>query len=200
MRAPVDVESGALSVGVPIPSTIVEIVDAVRFAVPHGQLGELRTKGPGVVRGYWNKPQASAETFSEGFLHTGDIGKMDDEGWFFVVDRAKDMINASGYKVWPREVEEYLLKHPAIREAAVVGVPDEYRGETVKAFVTLKPGTRATPEEIIAFSKETMAAYKYPREVEILTELPKTASGKIMRRALRIRASARAEELAQNTR
>jgi long-chain acyl-CoA synthetase len=198
MRAPVDAESGALSVGLPIPSTIVEIVDLVRFAVPLGQLGELRTQGPGVVRGYWNKPEANAETFSEGFLHTGDIGKMDDAGWFYVVDRAKDMINASGYKVWPREVEEYLLKHPTVREAAVVGVPDAYRGESVKAFVTLKPGMSATPEELIAFAKETMAAYKYPREVEILTELPKTASGKIVRRQLRVQASARAAELAQH--
>jgi long-chain acyl-CoA synthetase len=189
MRAPVDPESGALSVGLPIPNTIVEIVDAVRYVEAPGALGELRTKGPGIVRGYWNKPEATAETFVEGFLHTGDIGKMDAAGWFFVVDRAKDMINASGYKVWPREVEEYLLAHPTIREAAVVGVPDEYRGENVKAFVTLKPGTSATPDEIIAFAKGTMAAYKYPRTVEILPELPKTPSGKIVRRELRGRAA-----------
>jgi long-chain acyl-CoA synthetase len=198
MRAPVDAESGALSVGLPIPDTIVEIVDVLRFVQPHGELGELRTSGPGVVRGYWNKPAASAHTFSEGFLHTGDIGRMDADGWFYVVDRAKDMINASGFKVWPREVEEYLLKHPTIREAAVVGIPDEYRGESVKAFVTLKPGTSATPEDIIAFAKGTMAAYKYPRAVEIVAELPKTPSGKIVRRELRGRASVNGGALAQN--
>jgi long-chain acyl-CoA synthetase len=123
---------------------------------------------------------------------------MDAEGWFYVVDRAKDMINASGFKVWPREVEEYLLKHPTIREAAVVGIPDEYRGESVKAFVTLKPGTSATPEDIIAFAKVTMAAYKYPRAVEIVAELPKTPSGKIVRRELRERASVQGGVLAQN--
>jgi long-chain acyl-CoA synthetase len=108
------------------------------------------------------------------------------------------MINASGFKVWPREVEEYLLKHPTIREAAVVGIPDEYRGESVKAFVTLKPGMCATPEDIIAFAKDTMAAYKYPRAVEIVAELPKTPSGKIVRRELRGRASVKGDALAQN--
>lgn len=187
MRAPVDPDSGALAVGLPIPGTIVEIVDLLRYVEPDEQLGELRTSGPGVVRGYWNKPNATAHAFSEGFLHTGDIGKMDADGWFYVVDRAKDMINASGFKVWPREVEEYLLKHPAIREAAVVGVPDKHRGENVKAFVTLKPGMRATEKEIIAFGRETMAAYKYPRAVEIVAELPKTATGKVVRRLLRDR-------------
>jgi long-chain acyl-CoA synthetase len=192
MRAPVDAESGALSVGLPVQSTVVEIVcPQRRRALPGGQLGELWTKGPQVARGYWNKPEANAESFSDGFLHTGDIGKMDADGWFYVVDRAKDMINASGFKVWPREVEEYLLKHPAVREAAVVGVPDGYRGENVKAFITLKPGMSATPDDIIAFAKEAMAAYKYPRAVEVVAELPKTASGKIVRRELRDRTAAR---------
>jgi long-chain acyl-CoA synthetase len=153
--------------------------------LPNGTLGELWTRGPQVVRGYWNRPDANAEAFTDGFLHTGDIGKMDDAGWFYVVDRAKDLINASGYKVWPREVEEYLLKHPCVREAAVVGEPDAYRGETVKAFVTLKPDACVTPEEIIAFAKRTMAAYKYPRTVEIVDDLPKTATGKVLRRNLR---------------
>lgn len=190
MRAPVDAESGALSIGLPVPSTVVKIVDAHGpHTVVDGELGELWTSGPQVVRGYWNKPEASLDAFTTGFLHTGDIGKMDADGWFYVVDRAKDMINASGYKVWPREVEECLLKHPAIREAAVVGVPDAYRGENVKAFVTLKPGMHANPEEIIAFAREIMAAYKYPRLLEIVAELPKTASGKIVRRALREQAA-----------
>ena len=110
---------------------------------------------------------------------------MDAEGWVYIVDRKKDMINASGYKVWPREVEDVLYEHPAVREAAVVGVPDEYRGETVKAFVSLKPGMSATPEELIAHCKERMAAYKYPRSVVLVDDLPKTVTGKILRRELR---------------
>jgi long-chain acyl-CoA synthetase len=113
---------------------------------------------------------------------------MDEQGWFYLVDRKKDMINAAGYKVWPREVEDVLYGHPAVREAAVVGVPDEYRGESVKAFVSLKPGASVTAEEVIAFAKERMAAYKYPRTVEIVEELPKTTTGKILRRELRDRA------------
>jgi len=113
---------------------------------------------------------------------------MTDEGWFFLVDRAKDMIVASGFKVWPRDVEDVLYEHPAVREAAVVGVPDEYRGETVKAFVSLNPGQRVTPEELIAHCKKLMAAYKYPRLVEIVDEIPKTVTGKVLRRELRDRA------------
>ncbi|MCW2583790.1 MAG: Acetyl-coenzyme synthetase, partial [Klenkia sp.] len=112
---------------------------------------------------------------------------MDASGWFFLVDRKKDMINAAGYKVWPREVEDVLYGHPAVREAAVVGIPDERRGETVKAYVSLKPGAEVTPEEVIAWAKERMAAYKYPRYVEVVDELPKTTTGKILRRELRAR-------------
>jgi long-chain acyl-CoA synthetase len=110
---------------------------------------------------------------------------MDPDGWFYLVDRKKDMIIAAGYKVWPREVEDVLYEHAAVREAAVIGVPDSYRGETVKAFVSLRPGSAATPEELIAFARERMAAYKYPRSVEIVDELPKTVTGKILRRELR---------------
>lgn len=112
---------------------------------------------------------------------------MDPDGWLYVVDRKKDMINASGFKVWPREVEDVLYSHPAVREAAVVGVPDPYRGESVKAYASLRPGARAEPAELVAYCRERLAAYKYPREVEILPELPKTASGKILRRELRVR-------------
>jgi long-chain acyl-CoA synthetase len=112
---------------------------------------------------------------------------MDADGWFYLVDRKKDQINASGYKVWPREVEDVLYGHPAVREAAVVGVPDPYRGETVKAFVSLRPGEHADPDELIAFCRERMAAYKYPRLVELVEELPRTASGKVLRRVLRDR-------------
>lgn len=110
---------------------------------------------------------------------------MDPQGWFYIVDRKKHQINAGGYKIWPREVEDVLYEHPAVREAAVVGVPDEYRGETVKAFVSLRAGVRTSPEEIVAFTRERMAAYKYPRQVEILDEIPKTVSGKVLRRELR---------------
>jgi long-chain acyl-CoA synthetase len=137
------------------------------------------------MAGYWNKPAATGEALKDGWLHTGDIGFMDPKAWFYLVDRKKDMINASGFKVWPREVEDVLYTHPAIREAAVVGVQDAYRGETVKAVVSLRPGCTASPEELIAFCKELLAAYKYPRMVEIRDDLPKTVSGKILRRELR---------------
>ena len=185
VRAPVDPDSGALSVGVPVMNTVVRVVGADGRDVPAGEVGEFVTSGPQVVPGYWNKPEASASSIPGGELHTGDVGFMDADGWFYVVDRKKDMINASGYKVWPREVEDVLYTHPAVREAAVVGVPDEYRGETVKAFVSLRDDVSATPEEIIEFAKAQMAAYKYPRSVEIVDELPKTVTGKILRRALR---------------
>jgi long-chain acyl-CoA synthetase len=156
-------------------------------------VGEIVTSGPQVVPGYWEKPEESAIAFPDGAIHTGDLGFMDESGWFYVVDRKKDQINASGYKVWPREVEDVLYEHPAVLEAAVVGVPDTYRGETVKAFVTLSPGRVIDGEALIAFCKERMAAYKYPRQVEIMGALPKTATGKILRRELRAREAANAE-------
>ncbi|GHH92260.1 class I adenylate-forming enzyme family protein [Streptomyces capillispiralis] len=185
LEAPVDEASGTLAVGVPGPDTVVRIVDDRGEEVPFGEQGEIVVRGPQVVPGYWGRPDATAETFPDGELRTGDIGFMDPEGWLYVVDRKKDMINASGFKVWPREVEDVLHTHPAVREAAVVGVPDGYRGETVKAFVSLRPGAEADPAELAAHCKERLAAYKYPRQVEVLPELPKTASGKILRRELR---------------
>ncbi|MET7620704.1 AMP-binding protein [Streptomyces sp. NPDC005408] len=184
-EAPVDPASGTLSVGVPGPDTIVRIVDEKGQDVPLGEPGEIAVSGPQVVPGYWRLPDATAEAFPDGELRTGDIGFMDAEGWLYVVDRKKDMINASGFKVWPREVEDVLYTHPAVREAAVVGIPDDYRGETVKAYVSLRPGASAEPAEISSYCAERLAAYKYPREVEILPELPKTTSGKILRRELR---------------
>jgi long-chain acyl-CoA synthetase len=150
------------------------------------------TSGPQVVPGYWNKPEETEHAIPGGALHTGDVGVMDNDGWFYIVDRKKDQINVSGYKVWPREVEDVLYGHDAVREAAVVGVPDEYRGETVKAFVSLKPGAAVEPDALIAFCKERMAAYKYPRVVEFVDELPKTASGKVLRRELRDKEVSRA--------
>jgi len=184
-QAPVDPTSGALSVGVPIFNTVVRILDEDGAEVPVGENGEIAISGPEITIGYWKKPEATAESLGGGELLTGDIGFMNEDGWFFVVDRKKDMINASGYKVWPREVEDVLYGHPAVREAAVVGVPDEYRGETVKAYISLKPGESVTKEELIAFCKEQMAAYKYPRSIEFIDEVPKTISGKTLRRELR---------------
>ena len=184
-RAPVDPASGALSVGVPIFNTVVIVIDDDGNELAPGQIGEFVTSGPQVVAGYWNKPDETVHALPGGSLHTGDVGFMDDDGWFYVVDRKKDMIIASGYKVWPREVEDVLYQHPAVREAGVIGVPDEYRGESVKAFVSLRPDATATEAELIAFCKERMAAYKYPRSVELVDELPKTVTGKILRRTLR---------------
>ncbi|WP_035856592.1 class I adenylate-forming enzyme family protein [Cryptosporangium arvum] len=184
-RAPVDPTSGALSIGVPVFNTDVRVLGEDGAEVPVGEVGEFAIRGPQVVPGYWNKPDATAESIPGGELRTGDVGFMDSDGWFYLVDRKKDMINAAGYKVWPREVEDVLYTHPAVREAAVVGVPDEYRGETVKAFVSLRPGASATPDELVEFCRATMAAYKYPRIVEFVDELPKTTTGKILRRELR---------------
>jgi long-chain acyl-CoA synthetase len=184
-RGPVDPASGALSVGVPLPSTDAMIVDDDGTEVPHGEVGNVLLAGPQLAHGYWNKPEETARQFAGGWLKTGDVGFIDEEGWLYLVDRRKDLIIASGYKVWPREVEDALYEHPAVRECAVVGVPDEYRGETVKAFVSLKPHETATPDELIAFARDRLAAYKYPRMVELLDELPKTLSGKILRRELR---------------
>jgi long-chain acyl-CoA synthetase len=189
-EAPVDEASGALSVGVPVYNTVVRIVSDAGQDLPAGEIGELVTTGPQVVAGYWNKPDESAAALSGGSLHTGDVGYMDERGWFYIVDRKKDQINAGGYKVWPREVEDVLYEHEAVREAAVVGVPDPYRGETVKAFVSLRPGASLTEEELIAFAKERMAAYKYPRQIEFLDEIPKTVTGKLLRRELRTRPQA----------
>ncbi|WP_328313787.1 AMP-binding protein [Streptomyces sp. NBC_00442] len=187
-EAPVDPVSGTLSVGVPGPRTVVRILDPAGNEVPFGEQGEIVVRGPQVVPGYWRRPDATAEAFPDGELRTGDIGFMDRDGWLYVVDRMKDMINASGFKVWPREVEDVLYTHPDVREAAVVGVPDAYRGESVKAYVSLRPGAEAGPADLAAYCKERLAAYKYPREVEILAELPKTTSGKILRRELRSQA------------
>lgn len=183
--APVDPHTGALAVGVPVCGAVVHIVDDQGNALPVGEVGELVSGGPMVIPGYWQKPEETARTFEARGIHTGDVGFMDAQGWFYIVDRKKDLIIASGYKVWPREVEDVLYTHPAVREAAVVGVVDAYRGESVKAFVSLKAGAAATPADIIEFCKDRMAAYKRPREIEIVDELPKTASGKIMRRELR---------------
>ncbi|HSR12867.1 MAG TPA: AMP-binding protein [Thermodesulfobacteriota bacterium] len=188
-RAPVDPETGALSIGIPVPSSMSKIMDLERGdrELPPGEVGEIVVKGPMVVPGYWNKPEETAHAIRDGWLYTGDVGKMDNDGWFYVIDRKKDLINVSGFKVWPRDVEDVLYQHPAVREAAVIGVPDPYRGETVKAFVALREDFcgKVTSEEFIDFCKGRMAAYKYPRIVEITPEIPKTTKGKFLRRVLR---------------
>ena len=154
--------------------------------MPPGVVGEIVDRGPAGGRRLLGPPgRDRAGPARAARLHTGDVGFMDDAGWFYVVDRKKDMIVASGYKVWPREVEDVLYEHPAVREAAVVGVPDPYRGETVKAFVSLRPGAAVAPDDLVDFCRDRMAAYKYPRIVEIVDDLPKTATGKILRRELR---------------
>lgn len=184
-RAPVDPESGSLSVGRAVYDTELRIVDESGNDLPDGEYGEIWARGPQITPGYWENPEATAAEITDGFLHTGDVAFRDAAGWIYLVDRKKDMINAAGYKVWPREVEGVLYDHPAVSEAAVVGVADDYRGETVAAFVTLKAGASATEEELTAHCREQLSAYKRPRSIGILDEMPKTATGKIMRRKLR---------------
>lgn len=189
LRAPVDSSTGAIAIGVPIPGHEAKIMDLSdpEKELPPGEVGELAIRGPGIIPGYWNKPEETAHAIRQGWLFTGDVGTMDSKGWVYLLDRKKDMIIASGFKVWPREVEDTIYLHSAVREVAVIGVPDPYRGETVKAFIALKEGYegKVTNEEIISFCKERMAAYKYPREIEFVKEVPKTATGKFLRRALR---------------
>ena len=185
LATPVDPGTGALAIGVPYIGVSSRIVDDEGNSVPVGEVGEITARGPMVVPGYWGKPEDTASTFFDGEMRTGDVGFMDEHGWFYIVDRKKDMIIASGYKVWPREVEDVLYTHPAVREAAVVGVADEYRGESVKAFVSCNTGATVTPDQLVDHCQPRLAAYKRPREVEVLDELPKTVSGKILRRELR---------------
>jgi long-chain acyl-CoA synthetase len=174
------------SIGIPIPSTDARVVDVEtgETELPVGESGELIIKGPQVMKGYLNLPDETAETLKDGWLYTGDVAKMDESGYFYIVDRKKDMIVASGYNVYPREIEEVLFEHPDVAEAVAIGVADEYRGESVKAFVVKRSGARATEEDVLAFCKERLAAYKTPKAVEFREELPKSAVGKLLRRVL----------------
>jgi long-chain acyl-CoA synthetase len=174
------------SIGVPIPGTDVRIVDIEtgEKEMPFGEPGELIVKGPQVMQGYWKMPEETAKTLRDGWLHTGDIARMDEQGYLYIVDRKKDVINASGFKVYPREVEEVLYQHPDVVEAVAVGVPDEYRGETVKAFVVRKQGSYVTEQDLVSHCKEDLAPYKVPKLVEFRDELPKSAVGKLLRRVL----------------
>jgi long-chain acyl-CoA synthetase len=175
------------SVGVPIVGTDARIVDpdAGTQDLPPGQVGELVVKGPQVMKGYWNQPAETAEVLRDGWMYTGDLARMDEDGYFYIVERKKDLILSGGFNVYPREIEEVLYEHPKVLEAAVVGVPDPVRGEKVKAFVVLKPGQTATGSEIIRFCRERLAAYKVPRAVAFRDALPKSLAGKVLRRAIR---------------
>ena len=173
------------SIGLPFPDTEARIVDLTTGEpLPSGEDGELEVRGPQVMLGYWNRHEETEEVLHDGWLRTGDVAHMDHDGYFYVVDRRKDMIDASGFKVLPREVEEVLLMHPKVREAVVAGVPDAYRGETVKAFVVLRPGEASSEEEIVEFCRLHLAAFKVPRKVEFRAELPKSMVGKYLRRVL----------------
>lgn len=179
------------SVGIGLPSTSYRIVDELtgEREMPVGERGELIIRGPQVMKGYWNLPEETSRTLRDGWLYTGDIAQMDEDGYVYIVDRKKDMIIAGGYNIYPREIEEVMYDHPAVKEAAVIGVRDEYRGETVKAYIVLKDGVTATEEDIIAFCKKNLAPYKVPKLVEFREELPKTSVGKVLRRALREQAN-----------
>ena len=173
------------SVGTPVENVELKIMEVDDTEVPAGKWGEICIKGPGVMKGYWNRPEETGQTLRNGWLHTGDTGTMDEEGYVFIIDRIKDMINVSGFKVWPAEVEQYLYRHPAIKELAVYGVPHPKKGEAVKASIVLKDGAHATSDEIIAYCRENMAAYKVPAFVNFIRELPKSATGKVLKRVLR---------------
>ncbi len=173
------------SIGIPFPGTDARVVSVeTGEELPPWEVGELVVKGPQVMKGYWENPEETAAVLKEGWLFTGDIARMDEDGYFYIVDRKKDIIIAGGYNIYPREIEEVLYTHPKIKEAVVAGVPDEYRGETVKAYVVLKEGQEATPEESIEFCRGKMARYKVPRQVEFRTGLPKSMIGKVLRRLL----------------
>lgn len=174
------------SIGLPIPNISCRIVDAVDGdqELPVGGIGELLLKGPNIMRGYWNMPEESANALRDGWLYTGDIARMDDDGYFYIEDRKKDLIIAGGYNIYPREVEEVLMSHPAVVEVAVAGVEDPKRGETVKAWVVKKENDPTTEQEMITWSKTQLAKYKYPRIIEFRSELPKTSVGKVLKREL----------------
>jgi long-chain acyl-CoA synthetase len=173
------------SVGLPVPGTEVRILDDAGNELPVDEVGEICARSPGVMKGYWRSPETTAEALRDGWLHTGDLGYVDDEGYLFIVDRKKDLIIRGGFNVYPRDVEDALLEHPAIESAGVVGRPDEVSGEEVVAFVSLRPGAEATSEELVQWARERIGGYKYPREIHVIDAVPLTNVGKIDRKALR---------------
>ncbi|MEN6464265.1 MAG: long-chain fatty acid--CoA ligase [Syntrophaceae bacterium] len=175
------------TVGIPLPGTDIRIMDGETGTkeMPLGEPGEICLKGPQVMKGYYKKPEETAGALRDGWLHTGDVGALDGDGFLSIVDRKKDMIIAGGYNIYPNEIDDILFSHPKILEACVIGIPDKYRGETVKAFVVARPGEELTPEEVVRHCKEHLAAYKVPKHIEFMKELPKSAMGKILRRELK---------------
>jgi long-chain acyl-CoA synthetase len=177
------------SVGTAVENFELRIVDEAGEEVPVGSLGEIAIKGPGVMLGYWGRPQDTATAIRNGWFHSGDIGSMDEQGYVFIVDRVKDMINRSGFKVWPSEIEQLLYKHPAVKEVAVYGIPDAESGEAVAAAIVLRSGQSASQEQIVEYCRSELAVYKAPGRVDFVNELPKSSTGKILKRVLRDQAS-----------
>jgi long-chain acyl-CoA synthetase len=172
------------SIGTPVQGVEMKVVDDDDHELPQGEVGEIVIRGHNVMKGYWGRPEATTEAIRDGWFHSGDMALVDEEGYFFIVDRKKDMIIRSGYNVYPREIEEILYEHPAVREAAVLGVPHDEYGEEVGAAVALKEGASVSPEELRDFVKDQVAAYKYPRHVWFVAELPKGPTGKILKREI----------------
>jgi long-chain acyl-CoA synthetase len=181
-----DRERKAGSIGIPVPGVDMKVVDDDGNEVAQGEVGEILIRGPVVMKGYWNRPDATADTLTDGWLRTGDMARVDEDGYFFIVDRKKELIIRGGFNIYPRELEEVLYEHPAVREAAVVGLPHDSLGEEVGAAVALKPGEQVEPDEIRAYMKERVAAYKYPRVVWFVDDLPKGPTGKILKREVEI--------------
>jgi long-chain acyl-CoA synthetase len=180
-----DREARPGSIGFPVWGVDVRLVDADDQDVESGEVGEIAIRGHNIMKGYYKRPEATAEAMRNGWFHTGDIGRRDEDGYLYIVDRVKDMIIRGGFNVYPREIEEVLMTHPAVSMAAVIGVPQERHGEEVKAFIILKESATITEVELVAWSKENMADYKYPRHIEFRTELPMTATGKVLKSELR---------------
>jgi len=174
------------TIGIPLPDTDARIVGEDSMEpLPVGQIGELVVRGPQVMKGYWNRPEETAGVLRDGWLRTGDLGTMDDEGFFTIIDRKKDIILAGGYNVYPREIEEVLFEHPAVKEASVLGVPDPYRGETVKAYIVVKEGWQVSEMQLDRWCRDRLASYKVPKQYEFRSSLPLSLIGKVLRRKLR---------------
>jgi long-chain acyl-CoA synthetase len=184
---PVGGEEKRGTVGIPFPNTDLKIIDLETASreMKIGEAGEICFKGPQVMVGYYQKPEETAKVLKDGWLQTGDIGVLDEDGYMTIVDRKKDMIIASGFNIYPQEIDDLLMTHPKVMEVCTIGIPDAYRGETVKAFIVLKPGQTMTEEEVMAFCRQTLAPYKVPKQVQFMESLPKSAVGKLLRRKLR---------------
>lgn len=177
------------SVGRAVEGFELAILDEDDRELPHGEWGEIAIRGPGVMKAYWNRPEDSDRALRSGWLHSGDVGRMDDEGYVYIVDRVKDMINVSGFKVWPAEVEKYLYQMPQVQEVAVYGLPHAEKGEQVAVAVVAKAGQSLSAEDVIAYCRQNIAAYKVPARVDVVAELPKSATGKILKRILKDQAA-----------